>query len=81
MDVTFDEDAMWKQNKQNGSQEESKASGKSKHVEFDIFDVIPVNSSGDYTNEEETPIDVIPIELEGDVTNEEETPAQELPQE
>ncbi|KAJ8647687.1 hypothetical protein MRB53_000710 [Persea americana] len=65
-------------NKQNGSQDESKASGKSKQVEFDV---IPVKSDGDYTNEEETPVDVIPVELEGDDTDEEETPAQESPQE
>ncbi|KAJ8624508.1 hypothetical protein MRB53_033038 [Persea americana] len=65
-------------NKQNGSQYESKASGKSKQVEFDV---ISVKSDGDYTNEEETPVDVIPVELEGDDTGEEETPAQEPPQE
>ncbi|KAJ8616233.1 hypothetical protein MRB53_035605 [Persea americana] len=63
---------------QNGSQDESKASGKSKQVEFDV---IPVKSDGDYTNEEETPVDVIPVELEGDDTSEEEVPAQEPPQE
>ncbi|KAJ8621610.1 hypothetical protein MRB53_030139 [Persea americana] len=65
-------------NKQNGSQDESKASGKSKQVEFDV---IPVKSDGDYTNEEETPVDVIPFELEGDDTGEKETPAQRPPQE
>ncbi|KAJ8619600.1 hypothetical protein MRB53_028129 [Persea americana] len=65
-------------NKQNGSQDESKASSKSKQVEFDV---IPVRSDGDNTNKEETLVDVIPIELEGDDTDEEETPAQEPPQE
>ncbi|KAJ8643984.1 hypothetical protein MRB53_005732 [Persea americana] len=65
-------------NEQNGSQDESKASGKSKQVEFDV---IPIKSNGDYTNEEETPVDVIPVELEGDDIGEEETPAQEPPQE
>ncbi|KAJ8632407.1 hypothetical protein MRB53_025743 [Persea americana] len=61
------------ENKQNGSQDESNASGKSKQVEFDV---IPVKLDGDYKNEEETPVDVIPIELEGDDTDEEEeTPA------
>ncbi|KAJ8645844.1 hypothetical protein MRB53_007592 [Persea americana] len=46
-------------NKQNGSQDESKASGKLKQEEFDV---IPIKSDGDYTNEEETPVDVIPVE-------------------
>ena len=45
------------------------------------FDVTPVKSDDDYTNEEKTPIDVIPVELEGDDTDEEETLAQEPPQE
>ncbi|KAJ8632730.1 hypothetical protein MRB53_026066 [Persea americana] len=66
-------------NKQNGaSQDGSKASGKSKQVEFDV---VPVKSDGDYTNEEETPVDVILVELEDDDTDKEETPAQEPPQE
>ncbi|KAJ8646583.1 hypothetical protein MRB53_008331 [Persea americana] len=59
-------------------EDESKASGKSKQVEFDI---ISVKSDDDYTNEEKTPVDVILIELEGDETGEEKTPVQEPPQE
>ncbi|KAJ8626068.1 hypothetical protein MRB53_019375 [Persea americana] len=61
----------------NALTDESKASDKSKQVEFDVN---PVKSDGDYTNEEETPVDIIPVELEGDGTDEEETPAQEPPQ-
>ena len=44
--MTFDEAAMWKQNRQNGSQEKSKTSGKSKQVEFGV---IPLESESDFT--------------------------------
>ncbi|KAJ8645446.1 hypothetical protein MRB53_007194 [Persea americana] len=69
---------MWKQNKQNGFQEESKVNGKSKQVEFDV---VPVESNDDYIDEEETSIDVIPVESEGNDSDEEEIQAQEPPQE
>eukprot|EP00268_Persea_americana_P039753 TRINITY_DN39386_c2_g1_i1.p1 TRINITY_DN39386_c2_g1~~TRINITY_DN39386_c2_g1_i1.p1 ORF type:complete len:143 (-),score=40.62 TRINITY_DN39386_c2_g1_i1:167-595(-) len=69
---------MWKQNKQNGFQEESKVNGKSKQVEFDV---VPVESNDDYIDEEETSIDVIPVESKGDDSDEEEIRAQEPPQE
>ncbi|KAJ8639086.1 hypothetical protein MRB53_015780 [Persea americana] len=46
-------------NKKNGSQEESKAYGASKQVQFDV---IPVESEGDDTNEEETPAQEPPQE-------------------
>ncbi|RWR77058.1 Retrovirus-related Pol polyprotein from transposon TNT 1-94 [Cinnamomum micranthum f. kanehirae] len=58
-DVTFDEAAMCKQNKQNDFQEESKAIGTSKQVEFDV---IPFESEGDDTNEEEIPAQEPPQE-------------------
>ena len=64
-EVTYDEAAMCKQNKKNGSQEESKASGNSKQVEFDV---IPVESKGDDTDKEETPAQETPQEQEGSIT-------------
>ncbi|KAJ8632501.1 hypothetical protein MRB53_025837 [Persea americana] len=47
------------ENKPNDSQEESKANGTSKQVKFDV---IPVESEDDDTNEEETPVQEPPQE-------------------
>ncbi|KAJ8648884.1 hypothetical protein MRB53_001907 [Persea americana] len=52
-------------NEKNGSQEESKANGRSKEVEFDV---IPAESEGDDTNEEETPAQEPPQEQADSIT-------------